>query len=544
MENHPPAADASPGGRFRPTTGICLAMLVLLLASAALMLRVHELDRRPFHSDEAVQAVKTGELYDSGHYRYDPFEHHGPSLYYLTLPTLKLSGADRFAGADDADFRIIPAVFGAALILLLLPLRRDLGPVAVLTAAALIAVSPAMVFYSRYYIQEMLLVFFSGLTLCAVWKYRQSQRLCWMVAAGFAAGMMFATKETSVISFGAMGAACGWLMLQRRLRSGPVSREWHKDIKPMLLAALIAAGVAILFFSSFFHHPRGVLDSLMTFYYYVHRSGGDGSEALHRQPWHYYLEMLAYTRSAPGPWWSEGLILALAVIGIITTFCRRLPTSIHPDLAMLLVVYTVCLTAAYAVIPYKTPWNLLGFLHGLILVAGIGAAAIYHLLSHKAARAMWILLLMAGIWQLAGQAWQATHRFSADPRNPYVYAHSAPDVIRLSERIHAISMLHPEKSAMPVHFIGPDYWPMPYYLRDLQRVGYWNDIPSAPDAPVIIVGAEMNESLEPMLHDSYRTEFFGLRPGVLVILHIRHDLWEAYLQNMNPGAETTRPPSP
>ncbi|HEX2974040.1 MAG TPA: hypothetical protein VHP11_17035, partial [Tepidisphaeraceae bacterium] len=38
--------------------------------------------------------------------------------------------------------------------------------------------------------------------------------------------------------------------------------------------------------------------------------------------------------------------------------------------------YTVLLTAAYSAVPYKTPWCLLGFLHGMILLAAVGAVAL------------------------------------------------------------------------------------------------------------------------------------------------------------------------
>ena len=30
----------------------------------------------------------------------------------------------------------------------------------------------------------------------------------------------------------------------------------------------------------------------------------------------------------------------------------------------------------YSAIPYKTPWCLLGFLHGMILLAGVGAVVL------------------------------------------------------------------------------------------------------------------------------------------------------------------------
>ena len=529
------------------------AALVVLIAAGALVFRLQQLELRPFHVDEGVQAVKAGELYDRGDYQYNPFEFHGPSLYYFTLPVLKLRGAKSFAEASDADFRLVPVLFGAGLILLLLPLRRDLGIVATLTAAVLMAVSPAMVFFSRYYIQEMLLVFFAALAGCALWRYDRSHHRRWIVLLGLAAGLMYATKETSVIFFGAMAAAYGALVLRRRHRENrPL---WHPGllhVRMGLLASGVAAVVAVLFYSSFFAHPRGPLDSLLAFRHYFDRTGGDGSAALHQHPWYYYLQMLIYTHDAPGPWWSEALILALAAVGLTTSVRGRVPattvarascpelsfskprtqasaSATHPDLAFFLAVYTICLTLVYAIIPYKTPWNMLGFLHGLILMAGIGTASIFHRLPRHGVRALLAACLLLGAGQLAAQAWRANIRFCADPRNPYVYAHSVPDVILLARRIGEIAALHADGPSMPVHVISPDYWPLPYYLRRLNHIGYWNNIPDLPDAPVIVVSSDLQEALEPMLRDRYHTNYFGLRPGVRLVLNIRQDLWERYL---------------
>ena len=516
------------GGRWQ-CAGVAL---VLLIAAGALVFRGLSLDRRPFHGDEAVQAVKAGELYDSGQYHYDPHEFHGPVLYDVSLPVLKLGGAKCFADARDADFRRVPALFGAGLILLLLPLRRDLGIVAMVTAALLLAVSPAMVFYSRYYIQEMLLVFFAALALCALWRYHRAPGTRPAILLGLAAGLMYATKETSVIYGGAMAAACGCTILRRRLRDGqPPGQPYRARIGHFLLVLGVAATVAVLFYSSFFANPRGPLDSLLAFRDYVGRSGGDGSAATHQQPWHYYLQMLAYFKDAPGPWWSEGLILALAAVGIITSVRGRGPAAINRDLAFFLAVYTLCMTAAYSMIPYKTPWNMLGFLHGLILMAGIGASAVFHRLPHIPARTVFAGLFLLGAVQLAGQAVRANFRFCADPRNPYVYAHSVPDVVRLARRITELAALHPDGSSMRVHFITPEYWPLPYYLRKFPHVGYWNEIPVAPDAPVIVANADLQETLEPLLRDRYHTEFFGLRTDVLLVLNIQQDLWDRYLAN-------------
>ena len=99
-----------------------------------------------------------------------------------------------------------------------------LGRPATLCAAVLTAISPAMVFYSRYFIHEMLLVFFTTLTLGAGWKYAQKNfstvgggrvsvaanrgsSAFWAILAGVGCGLMFATKETFVLTLTAIGLA-------------------------------------------------------------------------------------------------------------------------------------------------------------------------------------------------------------------------------------------------------------------------------------------------------------------------------------------------
>ena len=99
-----------------------------------------------------MNAVTVAELWENGRYRYNPDEHHGPTLHYATLLFLWLSGADNPDELEDKTLRLAPVFFGAGLILLLLLFLDGLGRHAVIWAAIFTAISPAMVFYSRYFI--------------------------------------------------------------------------------------------------------------------------------------------------------------------------------------------------------------------------------------------------------------------------------------------------------------------------------------------------------------------------------------------------------
>ena len=92
-----------------------------------LTLRLADPAVRPMHHDEANQAVRFGILLESGDYHYDRHDHHGPTLYYLTLPFAWMRGQRTLAALDERTLRMVPAVFGAGLLLLFLLLSRAVG---------------------------------------------------------------------------------------------------------------------------------------------------------------------------------------------------------------------------------------------------------------------------------------------------------------------------------------------------------------------------------------------------------------------------------
>ena len=125
---------------------------IAILAIAA-FLRLYWLDLKPMHHDEGTNGYFLTNLLRQGIYKYDPANYHGSTLYYLTIPAVLLFGLSTLA------LRFLTSMFGIATVWLVLRLRRHLGDLGTLSAAALISVSPAAVFFSRYYIHETLFVF-------------------------------------------------------------------------------------------------------------------------------------------------------------------------------------------------------------------------------------------------------------------------------------------------------------------------------------------------------------------------------------------------
>src|SRR6185312_9283759 len=173
--------------------------LVILIAAS--LLRGWDLSAKVLHHDEGVNGNFMVSLYRTGYYHYDPANYHGPSLYYIAEITTTIGSL--FLGKDGLNtwtIRLVPALFGVGVVWLMLCLRRQLGVFGSLAAAALAAVSPGFVFFSRYFIHEILFIFFSLGTLVALLRYAESRRPVYFMLASASLALLGTTKETWIIT--------------------------------------------------------------------------------------------------------------------------------------------------------------------------------------------------------------------------------------------------------------------------------------------------------------------------------------------------------
>ncbi|MBW8041465.1 MAG: TIGR03663 family protein [Planctomycetes bacterium] len=504
-------------------------VLILAATICAAALRLPQLKQRPMHGDEAIHAFKFSELLEEGFYRYDPNEYHGPTLNYLTLIPARAGRARTSTDLSETTLRIVPVFFGVLLVLLLLLMADGLGWTNSVCAAVLTAISPAMVFYSRYYIQEMLLVCFTlGVIVCG-YRYTRNKNIWWAIIAGIFLGLMHATKETCIIAYGSMLLALLLTLLMRGRQNNSILNT-VKAVKPCYLIAGVFAAVlaSALFYSSFFSNPAGILDSFRTYTTYFNRAG---QNQLHIHPWYFYLKMLLYSKYGSGPiwiFWGEALVVILAVVGLIIAIRGKGVTGVNFQLLRFIAFYTIAMTVVYSVIPYKTPWCLLGFLSGMILLAGVGTVALLNLTSNIPAKVFIGILLIAGGAHLAWQGYLSSYKYYADGRNPYVYAHPTTDVFTITKRVEELAQVHPDGHAMQIQVICPggDYWPLPWYFRRFEKVWWWSQIDkNVMPAPVILASV----SVEPEL-----PEYFYLPPPGQKNLYI--PLFDQYIE-MRPQVE-------
>jgi len=489
--------------------------VIFLLAAVP---RLYKLELKPLHNDEGVNAFFFLRLFKENFYRYDPVNYHGPTLYYFALITSSVNTlflGDR--GVNIIALRSVPVMFGLATIYLIFRLRKFLGSTAALVGATLLAVSPGAVYFSRDFIHEPILVFLTlALVITALNAYENAT---WASSLIFSivAALLFATKETAGISIAVLCLAVTATLFWRS-RTSPskstsaefISRFIDRLGGPTRAAGLLLActavfvALSIIFYSSFLSNFRaGLRDALTSLKLWANT----GTTAHKHGIFTYFLWLGR----------EESLLLLLGAAGTLMAALRRKYFPLFCGL------WAFGLIAAYSLIPYKTPWLVLNFLAPLALASGYAAAETHTLLHSRsqAASRAWVILLIAAITVSLFNAWQLNFYRYDDDRNPYVYAQTRRGFLDLVGKVNAIAEASETGLQTSIAIMSPDYWPLPWYLRDYPRAGYYGRI-TQNRTDIVIASAPQAVLLKGLLGADYeQVGEYPLRPGVNLVTFAR-----------------------
>jgi len=154
------------------------------LMFVGLVLRFLDLGAKAFHHDESLHAFYSWRLFDGQGYVHDPMMH-GPLLFELNALVFLLFGSSDFTA------RLVPALFGVALIGLPFLLRHELGRNGAIAAAVLFTVSPAFLYFSRFIRHDIYVDFFTLLLVIGVFRYLATAERKWFYTACVAAALLF-----------------------------------------------------------------------------------------------------------------------------------------------------------------------------------------------------------------------------------------------------------------------------------------------------------------------------------------------------------------
>jgi uncharacterized protein (TIGR03663 family) len=537
----PPIADADAGTLDSQPDIPERAWTISALGILALgtFLRVYNLNLVPLHHDEGVNGNFLVKLVRDGIYQYDPANYHGPTLYYFSafVPwLLKLffgTSARETYGLNTIAIRLVPALFGIATIGLIFLLRKYIGTIATLSAALLLAISPGAVYLSRYYIHETLFVFFTLGVVVAMLRCFSERNPFYLLFAAASAALLFATKETAIISVVVLIIALTMTVVYTRINRLPAQtrsrrkhttnsvagfREYIEELGGplnsavwVLLALLIFAGLNIVFYSSFFtNYPKGVYDALRTFDFW----SKTGKES-HVHPITTYVTWLIK---------QESPLLFLGTLGAMVAVFR-----VKRPVVLFCALWAFGLIAAYSLVPYKTPWLVLSFIPPLAITAGYAIQAIYEG-DGKQLRLPAVILFVA----VSVNAYQTIDLNFVNYDNDniyyvYVYAHTKRDTNTLVEQIDKIAR-KTNQGSTGITIMSPDYWPLPWYLRNYSRVGYYGRLTQTTE-PIVIASETQRADVEAALGPQYElvssgasNEAYALRPGVNLLLYARRGL--------------------
>ena len=182
--------------------------LYLALLGIAAAMRFWDLGWRAYNHDESLHAIYSWYLATRGDYVHNPMMH-GPFLFHANAFIYTLFGA------NDYTARVVPAIFGVVMVGLPYFLRRRLGQIGALTAAFLLTISPAFLFYSRFIRHDIYVAVGSMCLVIVIFAYLRSPTNRRLYLAAALTAFIFSVKEVAFIYVAIFGSFLLLLFLVR-----------------------------------------------------------------------------------------------------------------------------------------------------------------------------------------------------------------------------------------------------------------------------------------------------------------------------------------
>ena len=260
------APDSSARPRFPKFRVGWLEVAFVVFVLTALVLRLWELDGRTMHYDEAIHVHFSWKLFKGEGYFHSPWMH-GPFQIELTALVFKL------LGDNDHTARLAYVIFGTALAGLPYYLRRHIGGAGALLTGLMLALSPSLLYFSRFGRNDIIMAFWAASILVLMWRYIASGKDRYLVLTAVALALMFSTKETAYLVVGLFGGIA-FLLALPDLAPWVLGRLPSRHLQPaarffLLLITLTlpqwvaTAGLFQGIFGLALTNPQGVADGIV-----------------------------------------------------------------------------------------------------------------------------------------------------------------------------------------------------------------------------------------------------------------------------------------
>ncbi len=479
----------------------------------SVLLRFWDLEVKPLHHDEGVNGFFLDKLVERNFYRYSPENYHGPLIYYLALVSVKLFGRSIFA------LRFFPALLGTLTVVLLWQLKDRLGKFPAAGAAAILAASPTFVYYSREFIHEIHIVFFTLLFFLCAERFSRTRRGSMLVLASLSLALCFTTKETALLhtivmlvafmiatGTGAGRGRSGPVGVARQLVAGP-TRVLLSTVgrHPLAFAASVVLfwATIVVFFSSFFTNFKGIVDFFAAFTAWTRTGVEIGG---HAKPVFYFIPVL---------WRMEPLALMLGALGLAGALHSR------DTFERFVSIWALLTFALYSVIPYKTPWLTMNIMTPLVVCLGCFIGRVQRALRGRPlAAAVCVAAFGGATWWSAALAWDIALVRYDDNTEPIVYVHTFREIDDLMARIEEVaSRIKGRETRISV--FSDRQWPLSWYLHHFNSA-YPDDVTAekVDRADIIVASIDQEDEIEELSNGRFVGERYNLRPQVSLTLFV------------------------
>jgi uncharacterized protein (TIGR03663 family) len=431
-----------------------LAFLSILLIGS--FLRLYKLDNRPAHFDEGGgHAIGSRALMERGEYIYNP-DFHGPFLYHITALFFFLFGM------SDITLRITQAIFGIATIAVLWFLKDHVKKETMLVLSLLIALSPSLVYYSRFAVHDSYFVFFTMACLVFLYLYSKTKESRYIYLFSACLAFLFTTKENAYITVAAMVAYFGLEFLIEFFNTkGSISKilkkntylNWIKDNKKeIFISFVIFLSIFSIFYTSFFRYPQNFVTAIKE--PFIHWFTKTRTQHGFFQPYSFYLRILEEY---------DTTIFIFGLLGIL------LPVFVRNHYTKFASFFSAFNLVVYLLMPYKEPNNVVH----IVMPLAVSGAVFIEYVNDKIKKYVILLLILLSFYSLY-VTWQTSFVKYADENNYLVYVQTVDDVKPLLKLVERITKERGKNISIVVNIPETEY-PLSWYFRDYAKVSYFSE---------------------------------------------------------------------
>ena len=123
---------------------------------------------------------------------------------------------------------------------------------------------------------------------------------------------------------------------------------------------------------------------------------------------------------------------------------------------------------------------------------------------------------------------------------PCVYAHTKRGFLGLISEIERYAKKSGKGKQASIEIVSPDYWSMPWYLRDYPKAVFHGKFADVTTSEMIVASEAQKDELNERYAAQYKyAGTYPLRPGVELYLLVRKDLADAGAKDIYKIGETT-----